>query len=234
MLYFCLEALEVVLCPPVVDVAVFVALCTVAVERVGDFVADNRANTAQVFTTRLLQGVEWRLQNCSGEGDIVDGWIVASIYHVARHCPLCWIGWLVKLSETIQLGDFAKSNNDIKQTVLWVEHKLLEYIANFVGVAHLYAHLGKLQNCLLLCFLAQDVVCQNALFVGIDDLVNNFRNVAFCFLTKVLFAVVDTNWFGEQSRCKVVSKLVDGLHFGNTHQCTTVGTTQIAKFFAKI
>ena len=52
------EALEVILGPPVIDVAVLVALRAVAVKRVGDLVTDNAADTAKVLASGALLFLE--------------------------------------------------------------------------------------------------------------------------------------------------------------------------------
>ena len=46
---------EVIFSPPVVDISVLVAFCTVGVKCVGDFVTDNCADTAEVLASCLAK-----------------------------------------------------------------------------------------------------------------------------------------------------------------------------------
>ena len=82
-----LEGGIILFLPPVFQVAVFIKTCTVVVEGVGDFMADDRADAAQVFFDALGKAVKGLLQNRSRESDVVRVRVVARVDHMARHQP---------------------------------------------------------------------------------------------------------------------------------------------------
>ena len=82
--------------PPVVQIAQLVALGAVGVEGVGDFVADDGADAAQVLASGLMDGVERCLQNGGGEGDVIDeGFSGSASNNRGSPCRRCGTSGLV-------------------------------------------------------------------------------------------------------------------------------------------
>ena len=122
---------------------------------------------------------------------------------------------------------------DIKQRILGVEHELIINGSYLIGITHLYAHCGELENCLLFGLLTKDVIGLDACLVGVDDLVNDLGDVLLRFLTEVFVTVIDAYGLGIHTRCEVVSKLFDGLHFCNTGERTHIHAAHVTQFLGE-
>ena len=195
--------------------------------------ADNSADTAQIFASGLLQGVEGRLQNCRGEGDIVYKRIVAGVYHVAGHCPVFGLGVLVKLAQGILFTNCLKRKNYIKERIFGVKRKLIVYSSYLVGITHLNTHCGKLENSFFSGLFTQNFVCLDTGLVGVDNLKNYLGNILLRLFAEVFYTVVNSHGFGIHTGSKVVCKLFNILHLCNAHKRTAVCTAQLAKLFGQ-
>ena len=195
----------------------------------GDLVPDNRTDAAEVFASCLLQGIEGRLQNGCGECDVIYERIVASVDHMAGHLPSGGIGGLIELCKSVFLANALEGKEDIKERILGVENELIKNVSYLIGITHLNAHGGELENCLLFCLFAKNVVGLDARFVRINDLIYDFGDILFCFLSKVFVTVINAYGLGIHTGCEVVCILFDRLHFCNAGECAHIRAAHIAQ-----
>ena len=73
--------------PPLMQVTVFVVLATLIVERMRQFVPHHNAHCAVVQRLRIMNIVEWRLQDAGREDDLVFRWRIVGVHRWRRHLP---------------------------------------------------------------------------------------------------------------------------------------------------
>jgi hypothetical protein len=93
------ELREVVLLPPVLEVAVGVELRALIVEPVGELVADHHADPAEVRGDRAILPEERRLQDARRHGGVVDRGLVVGVDLVRVQLPLASIDRLARPGE---------------------------------------------------------------------------------------------------------------------------------------
>ena len=96
-----MEALQVVLGPPVVEASLGVELRALVVEAVADLVADDDADGAVVHGVGGVEVERRRLQDSGGEDDLVEERVVVGVRGRRRHAPAAAVDRLADLHAVV-------------------------------------------------------------------------------------------------------------------------------------
>ena len=132
-----LELLAVLLGPPVGHVAVLVEHAALVVKAVGHLVTDNHADSTKVGSIVGFHIKEGRLQDGSGEADLIGGGVVVGVHRLRCHAPFVLVNGLAHLVQVTARLIQAGGLNVVIQALAGI-YLQAAVVAPLVGITDLY------------------------------------------------------------------------------------------------